>query len=119
MEGENARGVAVVQLSGHSIAQDPRFAIRSIWRGKLFALTALVAFSFGICATVFGVTDAVLLRPTTFPNPGSVVVLQASQKNRQWDNLAPWVFDRIRSRAGLFSGRDRNHGSIPSLSLTA
>jgi putative ABC transport system permease protein len=70
---------------------DLRLALRSIWRSKLFAVTALIAFSFGIGATttVFSVIDAVLLRPATFPDPDSMVVIQSSGKGEELDDLAP------------------------------
>lgn len=87
------------------MVQELRLAIRFIWRSKLFALTTLVAFSFGIgsTATVFSIIDAVLLRPATFADPASMVSIQSSYKNQDWDNILPSVFDVIRSRTELFS----------------
>jgi hypothetical protein len=83
---------------------DLRFALRSIWRSRLFSLVALVAFSFGIAATatVFSVVDAVLLHPAAFSNPESMVAAQCAEKNRDWENLPPWLYDLLRSRFGLF-----------------
>ena len=82
-----------------------RLALRSIWHSKLFALTALIAFSFGIGATttVFSVIDAVLLRPATFPDSDSVVVVQSSVEHEDWDNVPPVAFDHLASHTGIFS----------------
>src|SRR5690349_15725835 len=82
-----------------------RFALRSIRRSKAFAFTAILAFSFGIgtTATVFSVLDAVLLRPASFPNPASVVTLQAAEKNKDWDNPPVSLYDRVRSRSDIFT----------------
>src|SRR5690349_11904849 len=84
---------------------DLRTAVRAIRCNKLFALNALLAFSFGIGATVtvFSVIDAVLLRPASFPDPESVVVVQASDKSGHWDAVAPWIYERIRSERNVFS----------------
>lgn len=84
---------------------DLRYALRSIWRGKLFALVALAAFSFGIgaTATVFSVIDAVLLRPAAFPKPNSVVTVEVADKKDGWGHVSPAAFDAIRSRTDLFS----------------
>jgi hypothetical protein len=80
-------------------------ALRSIWRSKRFAITALITFSFGIgaTATVFSVLDAVLLHPATFPDAGSVISLQYSEKHADWDALPPAAFHRIALRRDLFS----------------
>jgi len=76
-----------------------RFALRSIWRSKFFALVAIIAFSFGVGATttVFSLIDAVLLRPATFPDPNSVVTVEASENKQDWDSLTPGAYDRLRS----------------------
>ena len=82
-----------------------RFALRSNRRNKLFALTAAIAFSFGIgaTATVFSAVDAVLLRPATFADAGSMVVVEAAHKNEEWDNVSPAIYSAIRARANLFA----------------
>ena len=82
-----------------------RFGLRSIWRSKLFAVVAILAFAFGIgaTATVFSVVDGVLLRPATFPDANSVVTIEASEDKRDWGGLAPGVYDRMRSMGDLFS----------------
>ena len=94
------------------IIDDLRSALRSIWRSKLFALTALVAFSLriGATTTVFSVIDAVLLRPPTFPGAKSVVTAESAEKSEEWGWIAPGIYDRIRSESGPFSeiAADRN-----------
>jgi predicted permease len=87
------------------VIQDLRFALRSIWRSKLFTLTALAAFSFGIgaTATVYSVIDAVLLHPATFRDVDSVVSIRASEKDKTWGYPNPGIYDRLRSRHDLFA----------------
>lgn len=84
---------------------DLRFAIRSLSRSKLFALTALAAFSFGIaaCTIVFSILDAVVLRPATFPDAASVVRIEASEDKGEWGPVPAWIFDRAQTRRDLFS----------------
>ena len=85
--------------------QELRFTLRSIRRRKFFAMLALIAFTFGIASTstVFSVIDAILLRPATFPDPLSVVMLQAAQRNRDWNQVSPSVYGSLRTRGDLFS----------------
>jgi len=89
--------------------RDLRFALRGILQNKIFALTALLAFTLGIgaTATVFSVIDAVLLRPAQFPNPSSVVRIQSAESKQDWDSLPVWTFVQVRSRSDLFPGTSR------------
>ena len=57
------------------LAQDLRFAFRSLLRQPAFALTAIVTLALGIGATtaIFSVVNAVLLRSLPFPEPDRIV----------------------------------------------
>jgi predicted permease len=56
---------------------DLRLALRSLLRRPLFTVTALVTLALGIAAdtAIFGVVDAVLLRPLAYADPGRLVVV--------------------------------------------
>ena len=57
------------------LAQDLRFAIRSLLRRPGFALTAIVTLALGIGATtaIFSVVNAVILRPLPFERADRIV----------------------------------------------
>ena len=80
------------------------FAFRTFRRSKVFALTALVIFVFGIgsTATVFSVIDAVLLRPASFIDSRSIVHIEAAEGKEDWDHLPPKIFARLRSGTSSF-----------------
>ncbi len=81
-----------------------RWAVRTLSRNKRFSVSALVTFALAISAavTVFSVVDAVLLRPATFPNPGSVISVQYAEKRGDWDAIPPDAFRQIEQRGDLF-----------------
>ena len=61
-----------------TVVQDLRFAVRQMLRSPGFAVTAVTTLALGIAANVivFGVLQALVLRPLDVPNPGKVVSLQ-------------------------------------------
>jgi predicted permease len=58
-----------------AVIQDVRFATRAYLRTPAFTLAALVTIAIGIggVTTMFGVVDAVLLRPLPYPGEGTLV----------------------------------------------
>ncbi len=60
-----------------TLLQDVRFAIRQMRRSPGFALTAVLTLALAITANVivFGVLQAVILRPINVPHPGQVKTL--------------------------------------------
>jgi len=57
--------------------QDVRYSVRNLLRQPTFALTAILTLALGIGAStaMFGVVNAVLLRPLPFPDPDRVVAV--------------------------------------------
>jgi hypothetical protein len=66
-----------------NLLQDLRFALRQMHRSPGFALTAVFTLALGIAANVivFGVLQALLLRPLDVPHPDRVITLARSDQN--------------------------------------
>ncbi|MGC2112647.1 MAG: ABC transporter permease [Candidatus Korobacteraceae bacterium] len=61
----------------HTLLQDLRFAVRQMRRSPGFAITAVLILALGIAANVivFGVLQALILRPLDVPHPDRVMAL--------------------------------------------
>ncbi len=61
----------------NSLLQDLRFALRQMRRSPGFAVTAVLTLALGIAANVivFGVLQALILRPLDVPHPDRVMTL--------------------------------------------
>ena len=93
--------------------QDVRYAIRSLWRSKGFALVAILCLGFGIGlnTTIFSIIDGVLLKPYPYRDPDRILVL-GEQNQRAGDeaglsflNMRDWeeatsLFTSIAATAG-------------------
>ena len=64
-----------LRRSIEDLAQDVRYAVRTLGRDRAFTASAIaiIAFGIGASATVFSVADALLLRPLPFRDPGALV----------------------------------------------
>jgi putative ABC transport system permease protein len=78
-----------------SIAQDFRFALRSLFKSPAFSILAIVALAIGIGATaaIFTVVDGVLLRPLSFPEPDRLMtVWERPPDSHDQSVVAPFNF---------------------------
>src|SRR5258706_15728219 len=68
-----------------TLLQDLRYAIRTFIRQPAFMLLALLTLALGIGANtaIFGIVDAVLLRPLPYREPDRVVLL--------WSHWTNWT----------------------------
>jgi putative ABC transport system permease protein len=67
---------------------DVRYAFRSLWHSKGFAVVAILclAFGIGLNTTIFSIVDGVLLRPYPYPEPDRILVV--GEQNRKTDDEA-------------------------------
>ncbi|HEY2467351.1 MAG TPA: ABC transporter permease [Terracidiphilus sp.] len=102
-----------------SIWADVRFAMRQLCKSPGFTITAVLTLTLaiGANAVVFGVLNALILRPLNMPQAESLFVIQHGsevaphsypdyldlrQRNRSFDDIAAWAI----SQAGLDTGKD-------------
>src|SRR5258708_15142275 len=88
-----------------TLAQDLRFAVRTLRRTPMFAATAVLTLGvgLGLNATLFTLFNAYVLRPVAVRDPHSLYELgwntkRASRQNFTWDQ-----YQTIRTEAPLFS----------------
>jgi putative ABC transport system permease protein len=69
--------------------QDVRYAIRSLWNSKGFAIVAVLCLGFGmgVNTTIFSVVDGVLLQPLPYHDPDTIVVV-GEQHQKSGDRAA-------------------------------
>jgi putative ABC transport system permease protein len=91
-----------------TVTQDLRYALRSLGKNPGFAAAAIATLALGIggnCA-IFGVVNAIFLRPLPFPEPQRLVRLLEKTTTPSGQtytgNLLPSRYERITAENGLF-----------------
>jgi putative ABC transport system permease protein len=86
--------------------QDLRLAFRNLWRRPAFSAIAIVTLALGIGANaaVFTVSNAILLSPLPYTQPGDVVIL--TEQTPQFPSVSATIYnyEDWRERAKSFSG---------------
>jgi putative ABC transport system permease protein len=89
-----------------TVLQDLRYALRMLWKNWGFTSVAVVALALGIGAntTIFSAFNALLLRPFSFPDPDSLVVLwERPPKTTTRNSIAPPNYLAVRDENTTFS----------------
>jgi predicted permease len=95
------------------LPQDFRFAIRQLRKNPVFATTAILTLTLGLCATVaiFAFVDAAMIRPLPYANPSRLVgvfekVTMFPRSNLSYADYLDWkrlntVFSSLSAYRGL------------------
>lgn len=88
--------------------RDVRYAWRTLWRAPGFTVVSLItlALAIGANTAIFSVTEAVLLKPLPFGDPGALVVMQENWPGHPTDNTptSPPNFVDYRAQQRSFTG---------------
>ncbi|HEX8720664.1 MAG TPA: ABC transporter permease [Pyrinomonadaceae bacterium] len=86
------------------ILRDARYGARSLAKNRGFTAAAVLTLALGIGATtaIFGIIDAVLLRPLPYPEAGRLVTLRARDARGDDFSVSPADFLEGYSRANSF-----------------
>ncbi|MBV9265196.1 MAG: hypothetical protein JO061_03410, partial [Acidobacteriaceae bacterium] len=70
-------------MTGRNIANDARYACRSLVRSPGFAVIVIATLALGIAVnvTIFSLMRAVLWRPLPYPEPNRIVKIQVDARN--------------------------------------
>ena len=98
--------------------RDLAFAGRTLRKSPVFALTAILTIALGVGAStaIFSVTNAVLLRPLPYQDPGRLVIAASDMRNRNvrdfpfsnasFIDLRDGTKEAFQDFAGVFTGRN-------------
>jgi putative ABC transport system permease protein len=77
------------------LLQDARYAVRSLWHSKGFAVTAILCLGLGIGlnTTIFSMVDGVLLKPYPYAEPDRILVLGV--RNQRSGGTAPLSYPEL------------------------
>jgi putative ABC transport system permease protein len=110
---ESVRDTWHVRLAG-DLAQDLRYAARTLRHAPTFTVVAALTITLGIGATtaIFSVVDGVLLKPLNYPNPDRIVRLLThwTKTGHNGGNLAGGDLVEARDHAGIFEAFSRFNG---------
>jgi putative ABC transport system permease protein len=88
------------------LAQDVRYALRSLSRAPGFTLVALLTLALGIGGTtaIFSVVDGILLRPLPYPEPSAIVaVSRTSDDSNEWGGFSAGEYLAYKKAARSFA----------------
>src|SRR5215467_15651495 len=103
---ENARDAVGMRLI-EQLAQDMRYALRTLVHAPAYTIvvTASLAIGIGASTAMFSVADGLLFRPLAVDSPERLVTIEQRQADgHRQSNFAFSDFERFRRRTGVFDG---------------
>src|SRR6266516_586496 len=102
---ESAMSANDQRLVFDSLLRDLRFAVRSLRRTPVFALTAALVLGLGIGAntTVFTIVNTLLLRPLPFDRAGDIVQVRRRTPSGSSGSLAMHDYIALTTQRGALS----------------
>lgn len=92
LRGRRVPAAAAARRAGalNSVAQDVRFAVRTLRRSPAYAATAIVVLALGIGAStaIFSAVNAFFFRPLPFADADRLVMLYETNPEFGWDDAA-------------------------------
>jgi len=103
-----------------SLAQDVKYATRTLLRSPGFTVTAILALVLGIGANtaIFTVVNKVLLEPLAYPQPDRLVELELSGPDGNGDITSIPKFNTWREQTQVFEAVTAYVGSGPAINMT-
>src|SRR5450755_2191845 len=88
------------------LAQDLRFAIRTLRKSPAFAAAVILTLGLGIGANtaIFSLIDAIILRTLPVRNPGQLFFLEAVGPRGTRESFSPEIFEEVRDHNQSMSG---------------
>jgi predicted permease len=88
-----------------AVWRDLKFVVRSLWKTPGFTITAIVviAVGIGVNTAVFSVINTVLLKPLTYPDPQSLVMLMNTSPRGSFPFANVPKFNIWRQQTSIFS----------------
>jgi len=98
---------------------DVRYTVHCLWKDRGFAASAFLTLGIGIAATLamFGVVNAVLIRPLPFPAAERLVGIHERHPQRGWMAIPPANFRDIQKQISAFTDVGAVQGDQQNLAL--
>lgn len=101
---DELRGMSRLGSALDQAAQDARYAVRTLRTTPVFAVVAILTLALGVGAnaTIFGIVDAVALKPLPFPQPEQLVRIFSTRNGLVVGSPSPWDVEDVAHAARSF-----------------
>jgi len=103
-----------------ALLSDVRYALRLLARSPIFTATSVLSLALGVAASaaIFGLADAVLLRPRVgVVTPATLVDIGRTVRGEGFDNFGYPMFEAMRHRSTLIDGMSAHRFGMDVMNL--